>query len=137
MRDDDIVFSAAKLFFAYGLGNAMAFPLHRRPTGGADERAAHSRLGDGNAREAPAHVFCGSPLFCRDARRRRDRHIEGSLRLRASISAGEAPPSTFAGASASAPTSLDGIGSTEMLHIFIPNRHGDVKHGSPGKPFRA
>jgi benzoate-CoA ligase family protein len=61
---------------------------------------------------------------------------QGSPRLRASISAGEALPKHVGEKWRARFGSdiLDGIGSTEMLHIFISNRHGDVRYGTSGKP---
>ncbi|HEY8091885.1 MAG TPA: benzoate-CoA ligase family protein [Polyangiaceae bacterium] len=137
VRDDDVVFSAAKLFFAYGLGNAMTFPLHagatavllaERPTPAAVMRTLKAHR---------ATLFCGVPtLFASilaDASLGPD---AGSARLRASISAGEALPRHVGERwrERFGTDILDGIGSTEMLHIFLSNRHGDVRYGTSGKP---
>ncbi len=137
MREDDVVFSAAKLFFAYGLGNAMTFPLHvgatsilisERPTPASVMRVM---------REQEPTLFGGVPtLFAAilaDPSLGRD---AGSSRLRASISAGEALPKHVGERwrERFGTDILDGIGSTEMLHIFISNRHGDVRYGTSGKP---
>jgi benzoate-CoA ligase family protein len=135
LREDDVVFSAAKLFFAYGLGNAMTFPLHvgatavllaDRPTPFATVRVLRER--------APT-IFGGVPtLFA--AILADESLTHGSPRLRASISAGEALP-RHVGERWKARFGtdiLDGIGSTEMLHIFLSNRHGDVRYGTSGRP---
>lgn len=137
MREDDVVFSAAKLFFAYGLGNAMTFPLHvgatavlmaERPTPDAVMRVM---------REHQPTIFGGVPtLFASilaDAKHDRD---AGSRKLRCSISAGEALPRHIGEKwrERFGTDILDGIGSTEMLHIFLSNRHGDVRYGTTGKP---
>jgi len=137
IREDDVVFSAAKLFFAYGLGNAMTFPLHvgatavlmaERPTPAAVMRAL--------AKHQPT-IYCGVPtLFASILGDRSLAESKGSSRLRVSISAGEAlPKHTGESWRARFGTDiLDGIGSTEMLHIFLSNRHGDVRYGTSGKP---
>ncbi|MDB4940969.1 MAG: Benzoate-CoA ligase [Labilithrix sp.] len=137
IRDTDVVFSAAKLFFAYGLGNAMTFPLHvgatavlmaERPTPAAVMRALE--------KHEPT-LFCGVPtLFASILADEASRTSKGSPRLRASISAGEALPRHTGEAwkSRFGTDILDGIGSTEMLHIFLSNRPGDVRYGTSGKP---
>ena len=137
IREDDVIFSAAKLFFAYGLGNAMTFPLHvgatavlmaERPTPAAVMRTLHAH--------APT-LFCGVPtLFASILADAANDRAAGSAKLRASISAGEALPRHVGEKWRERFGSdiLDGIGSTEMLHIFISNRHGDVRYGTSGKP---
>lgn len=136
LRADDVVFSAARLFFAYGLGNALTFPLavgattvlHAdRPTPGAvfDVLARHA-----------VTVFSGVPtLFASmlaDAG-----HSDTTLpALRLCNSAGEALPRAVSERwlARFACEILDGIGSTEMLHIFLSNHPGDVRHGTSGRP---
>ena len=137
LREDDVVFSAAKLFFAYGLGNAMTFPLHvgatavllaERPTPAAVMRTLE--------KHQPT-IFCGVPtLFAEMLAHGATKDNLGSPKLRASISAGEAlPKHTGERWKARFGTDiLDGIGSTELLHIFLSNRHGDVRYGTSGKP---
>lgn len=137
VREDDVVFSAAKLFFAYGLGNAMTFPLHagatavllaERPTPAAVMRVLETHQ---------PTIFCGVPtLFASLLADAATATSKGSPRLRASISAGEALPehTGVRWRERFGSDILDGIGSTEMLHIFISNRHGDVKYGTSGKP---
>lgn len=136
LREDDVVFSAAKLFFAYGLGNALTFPLSvgatvvlmaERPT----PAAVFERL----VKQQPT-VFYGVPtlyvaMLASEALPPREQ-----LRLRLCASAGEALPrevgekfSAHAGCDI-----LDGLGSTEMLHIFLSNRSGAVRYGSSGTP---
>jgi 4-hydroxybenzoate-CoA ligase/benzoate-CoA ligase len=137
LREDDVVFSAAKLFFAYGLGNAMTFPLHvgatailmaERPTPASVMR---------KLKEHAPTIFGGVPTLFASilADPSLDRGA-GSPRLRASISAGEALPERIGERwrERFGTDILDGIGSTEMLHIFISNRHGDVRYGTSGKP---
>ena len=131
---DDVVFSAAKLFFAYGLGNSLTFPfavgatavlLAERPTPAAVVRtfAAHSPT-----------IFCGVPTLF--ASLLADPTLVRSDRLRVSTSAGEALPRHVGERWRAKMGSdiLDGIGSTEMLHIFLSNRHGDIGYGTTGRP---
>jgi len=137
IKESDIVFSAAKLFFAYGLGNALTFPLHvgatavlmaERPTPAAVMRTL--------AKHRPT-IFCGVPtLYASMLADQALAEAKGSPALRISISAGEAlPKHTGEKWRARFGTDiLDGIGSTEMLHIFLSNRHGDVRYGTSGKP---
>lgn len=131
--EDDIVFSAAKLFFAYGLGNALTFPLavgatailmSERPT----PDAVYARL----RRHGPT-IFCGVPTLYASMLSEPPRP-RTQLKLRACVSAGEALPrdigerwSRHFGVDI-----LDGIGSTEMLHIFLSNRRGKVCYGTTG-----
>jgi 4-hydroxybenzoate-CoA ligase len=136
-REDDVVFSAAKLFFAYGLGNGMSFPLAVGATTALlAERPTPETVLATMARHQPT-VFCGVPtlyaaLLAAPALGRG----AGSARLRVCLSAGEALPADvglrwrdLVGIDI-----LDGIGSTEMLHMFITNRPGDVRYGTTGKP---
>jgi len=132
---DDVVFSAAKLFFAYGLGNSLTFPfsvgaaavlMAERPTPAAIVR----RL-----REHAPTIFCGVPtLFAQllaDPALGRE-----SPRLRVSTSAGEALPRHVGERwrERTGTEILDGIGSTEMLHIFLSNRPGEIRYGTTGRP---
>ena len=134
LHEDDVVYSAAKLFFAYGLGNSLTFPLAVGATtilsAARPQPAGLTAL---FARHRPT-VFCAVPtlyamLLSADA-------LPHSDRLRRCISAGEALPEVLL-ARWRARTGieiLDGIGSTEMLHIFISNRAGAVTPGSSGVP---
>jgi benzoate-CoA ligase family protein len=137
IEPDDVMFSAAKAFHAYGLGNTMTFPmsvgaqavmLPDRPTADAVLEAM--------ARWQPT-IFGGVPtLYASLLANPYIRPNAGSDRLRRCISAGEALPEDI-GKRWSALVGvdiLDGIGSTEMLHIFISNRIGDVRYGTSGKP---
>ena len=137
LREDDVVFSAAKLFFAYGLGNAMTFPLHVGATAVLmAERPTPASVMRTLEKHQPT-IFCGVPtLFAAMLAHGATKDAKGSPRLRVSISAGEAlPKHTGERWRARFGTDiLDGIGSTELLHIFLSNRPGDVRYGTSGKP---
>jgi 4-hydroxybenzoate-CoA ligase len=137
IREDDLVYSAAKIFFAYGLGNAMSFPmsvgastvlLPDRPT----PEAVFALM-----RKHRPTIFYGVPTLYSAMLSHPDiARGAGSDRLRWCVSAGEALPQHVGekwketvGADI-----LDGIGSTEMLHIFVSNAPGDIRYGTSGKP---
>jgi benzoate-CoA ligase len=133
---DDVVFSAAKLFFAYGLGNGLTFPLSvgatvvlmaERPT----PQAVFARL----TRHRPT-VFAGVPTLYVAMLAAPELPPREQLALRICASAGEALPREVGEAFRKhfGADILDGLGSTEMLHIFISNRAGDVRYGSSGLP---
>jgi benzoate-CoA ligase len=135
IRESDVVFSAAKLFFAYGLGNALWFPMAvgattvlmaERPT----PAAVFKRLV-----EKKPTIFYGVPTLYAAMLADANFPKREQLALRACTSAGEALPPRIAQGfkERTGIDILDGIGSTEMLHIFLSNRPGDVRHGTTGK----
>jgi len=137
IRENDVVFSAAKLFFSYGMGNAMAFPLSVGATTVLlPQRPTPETVFDIMRRHRPT-IFFGVPtlyasLLAHGAMTRG----AGSDRLRLCISAGEALPGDLGRrwrATAGVDV-LDGIGSTEMFQTFLSNRPGDVRYGTTGKP---
>ncbi|MDE2576266.1 MAG: benzoate-CoA ligase family protein [Rhodospirillales bacterium] len=132
----DVTFSASKMFHAYGLGNAMTFPMAvgaqsvlmaERPT----PEAVLATM-----RAAQPSLFYGAPtLYAALLAHPGLGRGAGSARLRHCISAGEALPASV-GARWSQTVGvdiLDGIGSTEMLHIFASNRPGAVRYGTTGE----
>ena len=137
IRSDDVIYSAAKLFFAYGLGNALTFPMAVGAT--AVLMAGRPTPADVMAQihDNEATIFFGVPTLY--AGILADDGIDqaaSSSKLRHCISAGEALPEDVARRWAERfdLDILDGIGSTEMLHIFISNRPGQVKFGTTGLP---
>jgi 4-hydroxybenzoate-CoA ligase len=137
IREDDVTFSAAKLFFSYGLGNAMAFPMSVGATAVLlPQRPTPETVFDIMRRHRPT-IFYGVPTLYASLLAHRDMSRgAGSDRLRLAISAGEALPAhlgerwrTTAGVDI-----LDGIGSTEMFQTFLSNRPGNVRFGTTGKP---
>ena len=136
IREDDIVFSAAKLFFSYGMGNAMAFPMSVGASGlvtaTADTEAVFEVL-----RQHQPTVFFGVPtLFAMLLAHKDMCRGAGSGRLRLAIPAGEALPAPLGErwrATAGVDV-LDGIGSTEMFQTFLSNQPGDIRFGTTSKP---
>jgi len=137
IREDDVVFSAAKLFFSYGLGNALVFPL----SVGASavllpQRATAEAVFDIMRRHRPT-IFYGVPTLFASLLAHQDMtRGAGSDRLRLAISAGEALPAHLGERwrAASGIDVLDGIGSTEMFQTFLSNAPDDVRYGTTGKP---
>ena len=136
IREDDVVYSAAKLFFAYGLGNGMTFPVLRRRDGGGPRRPSDAGRGDGGpARASADHLLRRADALRRDARAAVRRPPETVRRGCVSRSRPARRCRRRVGAAweerFGAPI-LDGLGSTEMLHIFLSNRRGDVRFGPSG-----
>jgi len=134
--EDDVVFSAAKLFFAYGLGNGLTFPLSvgattilmaERPT----PAAVFQRL-----KQCRPTIFYGVPTLFGAMLASPDLPSPEEVSLRVCASAGEALPADLGRRWTDhfGTEILDGIGSTEMLHIFLSNRPGEVHYGTTGKP---
>jgi benzoate-CoA ligase len=134
IREDDLVFSAAKLFFAYGLGNGLSFPMSvgattilmaERPT----PESVFARL-----RKHQPSIFYGVPTLYAALLASADLPKRGELKMRVCTSAGEALPADIGRRWTEhfGVEILDGIGSTEMLHIFLSNRPGKVRYGTTG-----
>ena len=137
IRPDDVMFSAAKAFHAYGLGNCMTFPMS---VGASSvflpDRPTPDAVLDTMRRHRPT-LFGGVPtLYAGLLANPSIGPGAGSDRLRRCISAGEALPADIGHRwkSMVGLDILDGIGSTEMLHIFISNRPDDIRYGTSGKP---
>ncbi len=136
IQESDVVFSAAKLFFAYGLGNALTFPLSVGATTVLlSERpipAAVCRV----LRQHRPTIFYGVPTLYSALLASPDLPKREELNLRRCISAGEALPPDVGRRwlEHTGLEILDGLGSTEMLHIFLSNQPGSVRYGTTGKP---
>jgi benzoate-CoA ligase len=131
----DICFSASKLFFAYGLGNSMYFPLSvGAQTVLCPERPKPEKIADVLRKYRPSLFFAVPTIYAAILREAENglAFDFGSVRL--AISAGEAlPPELFEKFRKKFGLGiLDGIGSTEMLHMFISSRSGQVRVGSCG-----
>ena len=137
IQPDDTMFSAAKAFHAYGLGNCMTFPM----SVGASavflpDRPTPDAVLDTMRRHRPT-LFGGVPTLYAGLLANPFIGVgAGSDRLRRCISAGEALPADIGHRwkSMVGLDILDGIGSTEMLHIFVSNRPDDIRYGTSGKP---
>jgi benzoate-CoA ligase len=141
LTEKDVCFSAAKLYHAYGLGNALSFPLS---VGASVVLMAERPIPDavfkrwtGAARAAPKPtVFFGAPTGFAAMLAAPNLPARDAVALRMCSSASEALPAEL-GERFEAHFGcqiVDGIGSTEMLHVFLSNHPGDVRYGTTGKP---
>jgi len=133
---DDICFSAAKLFFAYGLGNAMTFPLWVGGTAVLSGRRPSPDMTFQIIEEHKPTIYFGVPtLYAAQLRALDESHLDFSS-VRCCVSAGEALPADIfrRWQEKTGTLILDGIGSTEALHIFISNTLEDYRPGTSGKP---
>jgi len=136
MGEEDIHFSAAKLFFAYGLGNAMTFPLW---VGGTAILAAPRPTPELTFEVIEATrptLYYGVPTLYAAQLAALETASPDLSSVRYCISAGEALPADILRRwkEKTGLTILDGFGSTEILHICIANRPSDVKPGTSGRP---
>ncbi|HSH90198.1 MAG TPA: benzoate-CoA ligase family protein [Ramlibacter sp.] len=135
IREEDAVFSAAKLFFAYGLGNSLTFPM----SVGATTVLLPTRPTPGDVfnvlKKYQPTIFYGVPTLYAALLADASKPARADLNLRVCTSAGEALPAEIGRkwTDAYGCEILDGIGSTEMLHIFLSNRPGEVRYGTTGK----
>ncbi|HEV7498882.1 MAG TPA: benzoate-CoA ligase family protein, partial [Vicinamibacteria bacterium] len=137
LRREDKVFSAAKLFFAYGLGNGGYFPLGvgaqsvLRP-----ERMTAAAAFDVLVRHRPTLFFAGPALYAAMLAMEDAPPRESLSSLRLCVSAGEALPAGIflRWQERFGVEIIDGIGTTEILHMFLSNRPGAVRPGSSGVP---
>ena len=136
LTEKDVCFSAAKLFFAYGLGNALSFPLSvgatvvlmaERPT----PEATFKRW-----TEQYPTVFFGAPTGFAGMLAHPALPPKSAVKLRMASSAGEALPADIGQRFTDhyGVEIIDGIGSTEMLHIYLSNLPGKVRYGTTGWP---
>ena len=137
LREDDVCFSAAKLFFAYGLGNALTFPMSVGATtllmGERPTPDAVFKRWTGSPKPT---VFYGAPTGFAGMLAHPSLPARDAVSLRLVSSAGEALPAELGekfqrhfGVDI-----VDGIGSTEMLHIFLSNTPERVRYGTTGWP---
>jgi len=134
--EGDTVFSAAKLFFAYGLGNALTFPMAVGATSVLlAQRPSPETVGRVLLDHRPT-IFYGVPTLYNAMLASSALPAREEVGLRRCVSAGEPLPAEIGRRWAAhfGVDILDGIGSTEMLHIFVSNRPGEVRYGTTGKP---
>ena len=137
IRPEDRCFSVAKLFFAYGLGNAQYFPFH---VGGTAvllaERPVPASVFDVVREHRPTLFFAVPTAYANMLAAMDDGVAADFSSVRTCVSAGEALPAAILERwrARTGLDILDGIGSTEICHIFLSNRRGDIRPGSSGKP---
>ena len=135
IREDDVGLSAAKLFFAYGLGNALTFPMSVGATTVLNsERPTPALMFALMNTYNPTHLLRRADIVRGDAERRGAEAGARRQALRICTSAGEALPESVGNTwkSRFGVDILDGVGSTELLHIFLSNAPGDIKYGTSG-----
>jgi 4-hydroxybenzoate-CoA ligase len=137
IREDDVGLSAAKLFFAYGLGNALTFPMSVGATTILNSERPTPAVMFALMNKYNPSIFFGVPtLFSAMLNDEALKSERGGARLRICTSAGEALPESVGNAwkARFGVDILDGVGSTELLHIFLSNAPGDIKYGCSGRP---
>jgi benzoate-CoA ligase family protein len=133
IRPEDRCLSAAKAFFAYGLGNSVLFPMS--VGAGAVLCPSPSKpdvITEAAAKYGATLFFAGPTFFANMLRAGLPSDALAGVRL--AVSAGEALPATLyqRWTARFGVDILDGIGMTEMLHIFLSNREGEVRPGTTG-----
>ena len=136
ITESDVCYSVAKLFFAYGLGNALTFSLSAGATTVLLPQRPTPDLVADVLRKHSVTVFYAVPTFYAGFLASANAPARGETCMRCCVSAGEALPADVGRrwSERYGVDILDGIGSTEMLHIFLSNRPGEVKYGTTGKP---
>jgi 4-hydroxybenzoate-CoA ligase len=137
IREDDVGLSAAKLFFAYGLGNALTFPMSVGATTILNTERPTPAVMFALMRQYNPTIFFGVPtLFSAMLNDEALKAERGGAKLRICTSAGEALPESLGNSwqARFGVEILDGVGTTELLHIFLSNAPGDIKYGTSGRP---
>lgn len=135
IREDDVFYSEAKLFFAYGLGNNLTFPLWVGATAVLNEDRPGPATSFPLIRQFRPTLYFGVPTLYAAYLQHFPKEKPDLATVRQCVSAGEALPAEIL-RRWHAETGLwimDGIGSTEALHIFISNTPKDVRSGSSGR----
>jgi benzoate-CoA ligase family protein len=133
IRPEDRCLSAAKAFFAYGLGNSVLFPLSVGACAVLEPAPARPELVAQRVREHGVTLFFAGPTFFANMLRA-ELPPDAIAGVRLATSAGEVLPAPLyeRWTGRFGVDILDGIGMTEMLHIFLSNRVGDVRPGTTG-----
>jgi benzoate-CoA ligase family protein len=136
MTEADISYSAAKLFFAFGMGNCMTFPLWTGSTAVLDERRPTPDTIFETIEKFRPTIYSAVPTLYAAQLVTLETRPRDHSSVRVCISAGEALPAEIfrRWKEKTGTVILDGIGSTEALHIFIGNRLDDYRPGASGKP---
>jgi benzoate-CoA ligase family protein len=135
IRREDRCLSAAKAFFAYGLGNSVLFPLSAGASAVLNAAPSRPDLIAAAAARYRATLFFGGPTFFANMLRAQ-MPPDALAGVRLAASAGEALPATLyeRWTARFGIDIIDGIGMTEMLHIFLSNAPGQVQAGTTGQP---
>jgi benzoate-CoA ligase family protein len=136
LRESDTVFSVSKLFHSYGFGNAMTFPLWVGATIALSDQRVTPQMAFEMIETFRPTVFFGVPTLYAQQLRAMETAKPDLSSLRLCISAGEALPGDVVRRwhEATGALILDGLGSTENLHIFISNHEDEYRYGASGKP---
>jgi benzoate-CoA ligase family protein len=136
IQPDDIVFCASKLFFSFGFGGGMTFPMWVGASIVVQPERATAELALDYLERSRATVFFGVPTLYGQMVHAYEKRPRRLFSLRRCLSAGEALPATIFNRwkELTGVSILDGIGSTEVLHIFISNTIDDIRAGSSGRP---
>jgi len=135
ISEDDRIFSTTKLYHAYGLGNALSFPLHFGATAILLDGPPKPERLLATLRDQRPTVYCSVPALYAVLASHPD--ADAALEsVRVCVSAAEPlPPATFdRWRERFGLEIVDGIGSTEMLHIYCSNRPGEIVRGTTGRP---
>jgi benzoate-CoA ligase len=135
IEENDVVYSVAKLFFAYGLGNSLTFPLAVGATAILVSSWAKPADVFATLRRRQPTIFYGVPTLYAAMLASPELPRRDELRMRRCVSAGEALPEHVGRrwTERFGVEILDGLGSTEMLQMYLSNRPGEVRYGSAGK----
>jgi 4-hydroxybenzoate-CoA ligase len=137
IKESDVCLSAAKLYFAYGLGNSLTFPMAVGASTVLNaERPTPARMYELMNRYNPTLFFGAPTLFAAMLNDEASKSARAGTRLRLCSSAGEPLPESIGNAwkARFGVDILDGVGSTELLHIFLSNVPDDIKYGTAGRP---
>lgn len=135
IRPDDLLFSASKLFFGYGLGNSLGFPLYHGATAILHPgKPTPDELLQLIRQHRPTVFFSVPTIYAQIIRSCSDEQLQLPMRL--CVSAGESLPAAIfeAWQQLTGLELLDGIGTTELFHIFISNYPGQARAGLSGRP---
>ncbi len=136
IEPQDIVFCASKLFFSFGFGGGMTFPLWAGASIVVQPERVTAELALDTLERSGATIFFGVPTLYGQMVQAYEKQPRSLTALRRCLSAGEALPATIFNRwkELTSISILDGIGSTEVLHIFVSNRIDDIRPGTSGRP---
>jgi len=132
LQESDLCYSVPKIFFGYGMGNSLFFPLMTGAAAVLDERWPTPENIIENILRYQPNVLFAVPAVYQMLHDKKD-NISGNIRL--AVSAGSPlPQDEFEFWSDAGLEVCDGIGATEVGHIFLANQPGQAKAGRTGKP---